>query len=244
MSAIDSSGRILDPLDPEERQLLQRDPWFSASAPSLRQALVRDGVVRSVRPGSMVYCAGSEPSGLFAVLAGEVRLLHYSSTGKYAFYHILQPLHWFGGLSEFDGLDRFSDAVAWSATRLLHLGHAALQRLLADDPRLYRDLGMMICRDLRTTLDMVADAKATPPRAQTAQLLAMMSMARQGEPDCGLDLTQEQLAAMVGVSRQTMNKILQQFERRNLVRRRYGKVIALDPGMLAEAARDGQIDAV
>jgi len=59
-----------------------------------------------------------------------------------------------------------------------------------------------------------------------------------GETDGVLDLTQEQLAAMVGVSRQTMNKILQQLERQKLIRRQYGKIIAVNPEMLTQAYQE------
>jgi CRP/FNR family cyclic AMP-dependent transcriptional regulator len=95
----------------------------------------------------------------------------------------------------------------------------------------------LMCRSLRTTLDLIANAKAVPPRAHAAQLLIMQSTRQDAGCDQAMLLTQEQLAAMVGVSRQLMNKILQEFEGSGLIRRQYGKIIALDRAALARAAR-------
>jgi CRP/FNR family cyclic AMP-dependent transcriptional regulator len=217
--------------------LLQNDEWFKSISPALREVLMRDGAIRKFDAGAVVYDGGDEPSGLFAVLTGEVRLLCQSDSGKYAFYFIHRPISWFGALSELDGLTRFSSAIAWSETSLLHVRHSALQRLLADEPSVYRDFTMMMCSALRTTLDLIANAKAVAPRAHTAQLLVMMSTTQGAGTDGAMLLTQEQLAAMVGVSRQLMNKILQEFERSRLIRRQYGKIVAVDRAALAGVAR-------
>jgi CRP/FNR family transcriptional regulator, cyclic AMP receptor protein len=217
---------------------LKNDEWFKSISPTLCEVLTRDGVVRKFNAGAVVYNAGDEPSGLFAVLTGEVRLLCQSASGKYVFYFIQQPTSWFGALSELDRQIRFSSAIAWSDSSLFHVRHGALQRLFADEPTVYRDFMTLMCRSLRTTLDLIANAKAVPPRAHAAQLLVMLSTPRDAESDRAMLLTQEQLAAMVGVSRQLMNKILQEFEASRLIRRQYGKIVALDRAALARAARN------
>jgi CRP/FNR family cyclic AMP-dependent transcriptional regulator len=220
--------------------LLKRDSWFRAISATLRGVLEQESVVRGFAPGTMVYAAGDEPAGFFAVLSGEVRLLYYSSQGKYAFYHILRPFAWFGALSEVDGQHRFSDAIAWTDTRLLHVSHSTLRRTLDEHPEVYRDFALLMSEGLRTVLNLMVEAKAMPPRAHAAQIL--VGLAVQPQSGGAVPLTQEQLAAMVGVSRQTMNKILQEFERCKLVKLQYGKVIALDSTALAEAARDDGCD--
>ena len=194
----------------------------------MRAAIRTDGTVRQLNPGERIYAAGDGPSGFYGVLEGEVRLFHYASSGTYAFYYIHRPPSWFGILSELDAQQRFSDAVAWKPTRLLHVRHGVVQRLLAEDPGAYRDFTQMVCRDLRTTLKLVSDSRVVEPLSQTAQLLAHMAASIPGRRNAVLDATQEQLAAMVGVSRQTMNKILARMESGAVIRRAYGRIEVID----------------
>jgi CRP/FNR family cyclic AMP-dependent transcriptional regulator len=223
-------------LTSEMLETLDRDAWFRGISRDLRDALLREGHVRAFKAGAMIYAAGDEPAGLYAILTGEVRLLYYSLEGKYAFYYVGLPSFWFGALSELDGLERFSDAVARSDTLAFHVGHGAVRRLLAAQPRFCWDFTQTICRDLRNTLRMLAESKAKPPRAKTAQVLATLALTRQTDADAPFPLTQEQLAAMADVTRQTMSKILEQFERRQLIKRHYGKITVLDANRLAEIA--------
>jgi CRP/FNR family cyclic AMP-dependent transcriptional regulator len=223
-------------LTPNMLETLHQDAWFRGISRDLRDALLRDGHVRAFKAGAMIYAAGDEPAGLYAVLSGEVRLLYYSLEGKYAFYYVGLPSFWFGALSELDGLERFSDAIARSDTVLFHVGHGVVRRLLATQPRFCWEFTQTICRDLRNTLKMLAETKAMPPRAKTAQVLATLVLTRQTNAEGPLPLTQEQLAAMADVTRQTMSKILQQFERRKLIRRHYGRITVLDANRLARIA--------
>ena len=110
-------------------RVLERSKWFSALEPSLKRELLGRAVVRRFATHALVYAAGSAPSGLYAVLSGEVRLEHLAKSGKFAFYQALRGGDFFGMLSEIDGTPRFSDARAQADTAVLQWPHADCQDL-------------------------------------------------------------------------------------------------------------------
>ncbi|WP_188609485.1 Crp/Fnr family transcriptional regulator [Chelatococcus reniformis] len=224
--------------------VLDTDGWFRRLGAGLRARILSDGVVRSYPTGALVYAAGDPPEGFFCVISGEVRLVHYASSGKHAFYAIFGPGGWFGALSEIDGLPRFSDAVASADSVVFMLGHGAFQRILReheDSPAAFLALQ---CRNLRTTLDMVAEAHALPPRQQVVQiLLSLYEREFAGAPkERPARLTQEALAAMAGLSRQTVAKVLHRLRAEGLVDLGYGSVRPTSIAALRAAAReDGRL---
>lgn len=211
-------------------QVLRTGDWFRSLPPRLQLAMVERSTERRVPAWARVYSAGDSPAGMFAVLSGEIRLVQHSVAGKYAFYSLMRPGDWFGALSELDGRPRFSDAIASTATTVLQLGHAAFQEIYAKDPQARDAFVGLLCRNLRTTLSMLVEHHSLPPRQQLAQILisAFTRPDAARPPDAGLDLTQEALAAMAGVSRQTVNKVLRQFDREGMVRLRYGRIMPVD----------------
>lgn len=220
--------------------VLRTDEWFRELPARLQDDIVERCVVRKVPAWARVYSAGDGPAGMFAVLSGEIRLVHHSHSGKYAFYALMRPGAWFGALSELDGRARFTDAIASTETTVLQLGHAAFQSLYADNPAARDAFVGLLCRNLRTTLSMLVEHHSLPPRQQVAQILLSVFTRPDGAQasDAGLDLTQEALAAMAGVSRQTVNKVLHQFSDEGLIRVQYGRIVPLDLHALDSIVRD------
>lgn len=221
-------------------EVLQSDEWFRELPPALQSDLVERSTARKVPAWARVYSAGDGPAGMFAVLSGEIRLVQHSHSGKYAFYALMRPGAWFGALSELDGRSRFTDAIASTDTTVLQLGHAAFQSLYRDSPVARDAFVALLCRNLRTTLSMLVEHHSLPPRQQVAQILisALTKPDASQAPGVGLDLTQEALAAMAGVSRQTVNKVLHQFRDEGLIRLEYGRILALDLAALDAVVRD------
>lgn len=221
-------------------EVLRSDEWFGELAPRLQQDIVGRCVIRKVPAWARVYSAGDGPAGMFAVLSGEIRLVQHSQSGKYAFYSLVRPGAWFGALSELDGRARFTDAIASTDTTLLQLGHAAFQSMYREDDAARDAFVALLCRNLRTTLSMLVEHHSLPPRRQVAQILvsAFTRPDAAQPPGAGLDLTQEALAAMAGVSRQTVNKVLHQFCEEGLLRLEYGRILPVDLGALDAVVRE------
>ena len=235
----------LDPIS----DMLATDPWFGGIAPVRRESLLREARVETLEGGARIYGAGDPPNGLWAVIDGQIRLKSLSANGAELLALIVRPGTWFGELSTLDGHPRPHDATAFGPARLLHVPMAAFARAAEAHPALYRDLGLLVCAHQRTALRFIAHSVGRSIRARLAQALLRASHAetrhaeegRVGEGRIGeapVVIRQEDLAAVVGIARQTLNRHLKQFERSGLVSIAYARVEILDVPALRAIATE------
>lgn len=220
----------------EITHILLRHRWFSSLPQALIDLIIDKSVQREVAGGTLIYGTGDPPAGQFAVLSGEVRLVANSDSGKHILYRVLGPGGWFGHLSVLDLQPRFQDAVAAAPTCLLHLSMPAFNAIIDQHPRYALHFAQLACQDLRVAMSMLAEMKATSLPNRVAQVLLETADAAALMPAGSSRLTQESLAAMVGTSRQTVNRVLRNFEARNLICIEYGGVVVRNRALLAAAA--------
>ncbi|MCC8950529.1 Crp/Fnr family transcriptional regulator [Bradyrhizobium sp. Arg62] len=206
------------------------DPWFSLLAPFHRQALLARARTSRAPVGARVYGIGDPPNGLWSVRQGEVRLVSYPADGVEAIRLILGPGAWFGELSVMDGLPRPHDAVVVKSARLLHVAMPAFKQIAKVHPLIYRDLALLICARQRSALSLLNHSIAQPIEVRLARVLVGAARTSGGEE---LEVRQEDLAAMLGVSRQTVNKELKALERAGAVALGYGRLVVLDTRRLS-----------
>ncbi len=215
-----------------DRALLDADSWFGRLPVERRDALLSEARSRPVAAGGLIYATGDPPNGLWAVLSGQVRLKGYPAAGHEFLALILRPGTWFGEVSTLDDGPRPHDATAFGPARVLHVPMAAFHRLSERWPGLYLDLGRLVCRHQRVALDFIAQSVSLPLPARLARLL----MGRAGEGDGPLHLRQEEVAVMLGVSRQTLNRHLRGLAQRGVLKLGYGRIDVIDPGALRALA--------
>ena len=220
---------------------LKRDPWFASLDRGLVELIFSLSGERKYRSNEIVYSANDPPSGMYGLLSGGVRLSQYTPGGKHILFSTFSPGVWFGPISEFDGLPRPHNAVTVGPTRLLHLPSAAFREIVSRDWRYCFAMARCVVVLFRRTLDVLSELRALPYPARVAQTLLAMSdhevVVGSAEPDPRV--TQEDLAAMVGVTRQTISRLLTEWEAEGLVQRRYGRVRLLDyPGLARISAME------
>ena len=219
---------------PQWAEVLSRDPWFASLDPGLARLMLSLGVERKYRGNEIVYSANDAPSGMYGVLSGGVRLSQYTPSGKHLLFSTFSPGAWFGVISEFDGLPRPHNAITVEPTRLLHLSSAAFREIVSRDWRYCFDLARCVVVLFRSALDLLSELRSMPYPARVAQTLLAISDHEVAVGGAGADprVTQEDLAAMVGVTRQTISRLLTDWESRGLVERGYGRIRLLDhPGL-------------
>ncbi|MBF5042372.1 Crp/Fnr family transcriptional regulator [Aggregicoccus sp. 17bor-14] len=223
------------------RALLLTGRWFGALPEPLREALLSLARVRTLRAGERLFSRGDPPCGLYCVLEGSIRASGVSESGREALLTLVEPPAWFGEISLFDGQPRTHDAVAEGATRVLQVPQAELLALLAERPEWWRELALLLCHKLRLAFVALEDLSLLPSAARLAHRLVLMAEGygglREGERRV-LDVSQEQLARMLALSRQTTNQILKDLEARGLVQLTYGRIELRDLAGLRAAAQD------
>lgn len=217
--------------------------WFQSLDERFRDRLLAAGVPRRLAKGEWLFARGDPPSGLFGVADGTIRIAATTATGREALLALLEPPMWFGELAVLDGQARTHDAIAAEPSLVLQIPQDALDAILAEEPRLWRDLGALAAGKLRIMFTLAEDVAALPLGVRLARRL-VLAAERYGEwqdrSSRVLELRQDQLASMLATSRQTVNQLLKELEARGLVRLSYGTLEILDlDGLRREVSMDG-----
>ncbi|MFE8597782.1 Crp/Fnr family transcriptional regulator [Archangium violaceum] len=221
------------------RPLILSGRWFQEIPEELGTRLLDAAVVRRLSSGQRLFSRGDQPCGLYCVVEGTIRISGVSESGKEALLMLMEPPHWFGEISLMDGQPRTHDAIAEGATRVLQVPQAALKTMLAQEPRYWRDFALLMSHKLRLMFIALEELSLLPAPARLARRLLMIAEGygnlREG-PRRVIDVSQEQLALMLAISRQTTNQILKELEARGAVRLTYGKIEILSLEKLQDAA--------
>lgn len=224
----------------ERRAVLSRNAWFRDLPAALADAIVSEGVMRRYRD-QLIYAEGDAPNGLFALLSGEVRVRHTGHDAGSTALMILSPGGWFGEAAMVDGQPRSSDALAVGPVRALQITPAVFARLTAGDVEHYARFARLVCAQYRAAMKYIVSTSNLPLRVRLAKRLVALAESHGVDTGQGrridLQLSQEVLADMVGVSRQSLNKALGQLRRDGLVATRYAEVTVRDAAGLQAIAR-------
>jgi CRP-like cAMP-binding protein len=225
-----------------ERSNIETGSWFSKLSPPLRDAILSRAVVRRVADGAVLSARGAAADEWCGVAKGAVRVSSVSLAGKQITLTYVEPGTWFGDISLFDGLPRTHDAHAHGETTLLVIRRADFKDLLSQHAELYDALLRLNCRRLRLLFDVVEDLNTRPLAARLAKQILLLArsygIAQGEEIRIGLQLAQEDLAQLLGASRQRDNQELKSFERDGAVRIEPTRLVVLSrPKLLAIAER-------
>lgn len=229
---------IPDPpsIDGRWTAVLHDDLWFAHCPGELREALLRLARPLRLAPGEALFARGQAAEGLCCVLRGALRVGAVQADGSETVLAFIEPGQWFGEISLIDGRPRTHDAVADGATELLLVPQAALLAWLQEHPAHWRPIAELACAKLRMLFGVLEDIAHLPLEGRLARRLWLLAHgygARSGPPRQLLRLPQEQLALMLGVSRQSANKALRTLEARGLIALHYGGIELLDLPALA-----------
>ena len=224
----------------DEQSNIESGSWFSKLSAPLREAILARAQVRRVEDGAMLSARGAPAEEWCGVAHGAVRVSSVSLSGKQVTLTYVEPGTWFGDIALFDGMPRTHDANAHGATTLLVVRKADFKELLAQHVELYEALLRLNCRRLRLLFDTVEDLNTLPLSARLAKqilLLARSYGVQQGdEIRVGLQLAQEDIAQLLGASRQRVNQELKGFEREGAVRIEPTRLVVLSKDKLLAIA--------
>ena len=212
-------------LTQEEREAINSGRWFSSLSPSLRHDILRVTYVKRYRDGELICARGDAPDEWIACARGAVRVSSTSLSGKQITLTYVEPGIWFGDVAMFDGDRRTHDGYAHGDSTIVCVARGDFRKILANHIELYEALMRMQARRIRQLFGLVEDLNTLPLRARLAkQLLHLVrsygvaSLSDGTETRIGLHLAQEELAQLLGASRQRVNQELKSMEREDIIR--------------------------
>lgn len=225
----------------EDELVVRTAPLFTAldddAAASLRASM---SSVR-VNKGDTLFKEGDDGDRLYVVVEGKLKLGTSSGDGRENLLSILGPGEMFGELSLFDPGPRTATATAVTDTRLLALANDQVIGWVTRHPQVSLQLLGRLAQRLRRTNEVLADLVFADVPGRVAKALIDLGTRFGIQKDDGLhvnhDLTQEELAQLVGASRETVNKALADFASRGWVRLEPRAVVVLDYERLSKRGR-------
>jgi CRP-like cAMP-binding protein len=207
------------PLVPIDQEVIRKAPLFTALDDAAAASLLANMVSVKISKGSVLFAEGDEGDQLYVIAEGKLKLGTSSGDGRENLLSILGPGEMFGELSLFDPGPRTSTATAVTDAKLLSLGQEKLLPWLVENPKVSLQLLARLAQRLRRTNEAVGDLVFSDVPGRVAKALIDLGERFGKKTDEGLfvhhDLTQEELAQLVGASRETVNKALADFAGRN-----------------------------
>ncbi|MEI6620392.1 MAG: Crp/Fnr family transcriptional regulator [Actinomycetes bacterium] len=221
--------------------VLSRAPMFSTLDAEAAAALRASMDAVQLRKGQVLFLEGERGERLYIITEGKMKLGHTSADGRESLLAVLGPGELLGELSLFDPGPRTATATALTDVSLMGLGHLALRPWLTGRPEVAEALLAALAQRLRRTNEQMADLVFSDVPGRVAKtLLELGEKFGRPQPD-GLhvthDMTQEELAQLVGASRETVNKALADFAARGWIRLESRSVVLLDPERLERRSK-------
>ena len=231
--------------------IVQAGRWFKSLPPELAGELQHQARPRFLTPGEWLFRRGDAPCGIYAVARGSLNISGTASLQEQtrtALLTLVEPPTWLGEIALFDGAPRTHDAYANTACALLQVPIPPLRNWLDAHPQHWRSMALLLTDKLRASLTALEEQTVLPAQQRLMCRLVQMAQGHDQWADRlrtlrELAVSQEQLARMLGLSRQTTNQILQELQQAGWLQVRRGKLEVLDLPALKTAAATGQIRA-
>ncbi|MBE0379133.1 Crp/Fnr family transcriptional regulator [Pseudoalteromonas prydzensis] len=220
-------------MNEQDRAIINQGNWFSSRCDEFQQSLLQHAKVIQLDAGEALFLRGDKNSGLYVVLNGVMRVSGANSDGKEAVLSFIDSAIWFGEVALFDGGLRTHDVHAQIPSRLLHVPHRSLLQLLTLKPVYWHDFGVLLSHKMRLLFTSLEDhALLTAQQKVCKRLLVMAVTSRSGDRETVM-LSQQQLADMTYLTRQTINQILQVLSEKSIVSLHYQRIEIIDKAKLA-----------
>ncbi|WP_257161970.1 CRP-like cAMP-activated global transcriptional regulator GlxR [Corynebacterium cystitidis] len=223
------------------QETLSRAGIFQGVDPVAVANLTNDMETVRYPRGATIFDEGEPGDRLYIIISGKIKLARHASDGRENLLSVIGPSDMFGELSIFDPGPRTSSAVCVTEVQAATMNSDMLRKWITDHPEISQQLLRVLARRLRRTNASLADLIFTDVPGRVAKTLLQLAN-RFGQHEGGAlrvnhDLTQEEIAQLVGASRETVNKALATFAHRGWIRLEGKSVLIVDTEHLARRAR-------
>jgi CRP-like cAMP-binding protein len=208
---------------------LARCVLFQALDPAARREIAGRARRRKFAAGTPIFRAGDPGTSMMAIAGGTVRISMPTVPGREVVLVDLGPGEVFGEVALLDGRERSADATALTVCDMVELDRRNVLPLLEARPDVCLRLLELLCGRLRISDRRMSDIAFLEIPQRIARMLLARSAGPGGTPSRRkrLALSQTEIAAMVGASRENVNRHLRDWQRRGIVESRSGWIVVL-----------------
>lgn len=208
--------------------------WLKGLPDPIVQSAADAAEVLQSQDGHCLFNRGDKPVSFYGVITGAVRFIRVNDAGREMILDVAAPGSFFGEISILGDKTRGYDALCLGGTRLIAIPAEAFRSLFDTYPEFRWHAVRKLCSRINLYYDSFEDAFLLKLPARIAKRIVSLALAQQGQdqrkaPDNGLvldaGLSQENLASMLGISRQSLSKQLMEWKEHQWIDIRYGRIV-------------------
>ncbi|HVC54811.1 MAG TPA: Crp/Fnr family transcriptional regulator [Stellaceae bacterium] len=222
-----------------QRQALRGSRLFAQLGDSESDAILAHATVARYSEGEQIFAKGDPGNSMMAVLKGRVTISAPSLDGRQVVLTTMRAGEVFGEIALLDGKERTADATATAECELLVVPRRSLLSLLERRPEMCIGLMLVLCERLRRTNEQVEDLAFLDLEARIAKVLLRLAEENGDHRSLSepvVKISQRSLGELVGGSRESVNKHLQEWKRSGIVEIAKGAIVIRDIEALGELA--------
>ena len=202
--------------------MLERVPMFANIGQQSCEALEAIGQRRQYRKNSVIINEGDETDNLYVLLSGRANAVRYDHSGRQLVVNRFQPYDCFGEMSFLDGNPRSAAIIASVHCEVMVIPRRRFFALVSDQPEIAWDIISFLLTKLRQATQQVTDLAFLDVYGRLAQFLTENQNENGIIPE---KLTHQEIADIIGSSRETVTRIISQLTEGDFVARESGKFV-------------------
>jgi CRP/FNR family transcriptional regulator, cyclic AMP receptor protein len=221
-------------LEEKTREILRACVLFRGLPLHACDDLASKAKIKTFKERETIFVMGAPGKSLMALLAGKVRVCVSSPDGKEITLATLQPGEIFGEIAVLDGRERTANAIAASDCRLAELERKDVLHFLDRQPGAWQSLVNVLCDRLRRTDQQLGELALLPLTSRLSITLLRAAEKQQvdGRSLIQVHLSQREIGNLVGVSRESVNKVMHDWQKAGLIMIKDQTIIITRPDLL------------
>jgi len=193
-------------------ELLRASEFFAETSVAVLATITAQGEVRNLQRGDVLFKEGEKPESMFIVLSGRIAIAigNRPMDSRESVLALMERGDLFGELGLLDGGERSAMARAIETSSVLQIPYKIVREQMQSNPTMLWGVTKLLAKRLRTMDEVLSDSVFLDVTGRTAKRLLELSG---GKDEFVLPITQEELAGMVGASRERVNKAIASFIR-------------------------------
>lgn len=216
--------------------------WIDRLPDVVRESVMARCSTICLHPSEFLWSRGDNDYDLYQIIEGELHLYTLTEEGKKLLYITFTSGDCTGENGMIDGEARYHMAQAIKTTRLRRLSRADYVELSLIHPELNWELLKMMSRRSRIIYEHMDAMSLLPMSVQIASRLCLLLdtalVDKQVVGEVDLQVTQEDIASMLGTTRQSVSRILAEWQSLGIINLRYGKIVVINPKALRQQKLD------
>ncbi|HKY85419.1 MAG TPA: Crp/Fnr family transcriptional regulator [Pseudorhodoplanes sp.] len=221
----------------DRKAILQGHPLFSGLSADIIERLCAYAKMKEIKRGATIFTKGEPGQSMFAVCGGTVKISVPSAEGKDAVFNFIDEGGIFGEIALLDGRPRTADAIAITKCQLMMIDRRDFLPLLRSHPELAARIIEVLCTRLRHTSEQVEDIVFLDLPGRLAKALLHLAgsrdtSAKNQKRSQKIAITQREIGQVIGMSRESTNKQLRDWQRRKWIKVERGGIVILQHAAL------------